>query len=352
MLIGLGPTGPSALESLTEVCDVLCVVRTLYDDPASADPTETWSVREWENWVPGRRPGDPPDDLIAQRARSLGIQLCADTSPRAIEELVGRLRPDCVVVSSYNRILGSRLLGLSKFVNVHYTPLPKYRGRGDWALINGEPFTAITIHAIDAGLDTGNVLFQELVPICGTDTIADLFERMNGLQHRHLGDTVLRFLAGYEGLPQRHEAATYGCANDIEVPEDGEIDWSAPTSTIDHLIRGLAYPFPGAYTYLGGRWLAVWRAETIVDGPHYAGRVPGRVVAVSRSKGFVDVLTGDGILRLHEVQVRGQRRVPAATLIQSVTATLGIRTVDLLARLEALEGQVTRLLEAQAIDER
>ena len=117
-----------------------------------------------------------------------------------------------------------------------------------WAIINDEPFTAITVHAIAAGLDAGNVLYQQLVPIQGTDTVADLYRRLNDLQRRHLADTVLRFLDGDTGTPQRQESATYGCSTDCDCPEDGEINWSAATKQIDCLIRGLAYPFPGAHT--------------------------------------------------------------------------------------------------------
>lgn len=335
LLIGLGPNALAALESLAERLQVVALVRNAGGD-------------ELDNWVPGRRPGDPQDDLVARRAAELGVRLCTDTSPQAIERLLVELRPDCAVVSSYDRVLRPELLALSRFVNVHDTPLPQYRGRGVWALINDEPYTALTIHVLDAGLDTGNVLHQELVPIRATDTVMDLYARVNELQRARLGDTVLRFLDGYEGVPQRHEAATYGCSSDRDVPDDGEIDWSWPTRRIDCLVRGLVWPFPGAFTWFEGRRLTVWRAAPALDAPRYAGRTPGRVVAVSRRDGSVDVLTGDGTLRLLEVQPEGAGRTVPATLIRSISDTLGMRTADLLRRIEALEEQVARLLRERA----
>ena len=346
LLIGLGLTTLSALESLSSKLHVIGVVRSIDTRPTSPDPNVQWSERDLDNWVPGRRPGEPSDDPVVQRTRELDIPIFSETSPAAVERLVAQLQPDGVVVSSYNRILHPQVLSLSKFVNVHYAPLPQYRGRGEWALLNDEPFTAITIHVLVPGLDAGNILFQEIVPIGSTDTIADLYERLNGLQQICLADTVLRFLSGYEGVPQRHEAATYGCSTDSDVPEDCEIDWSASTRKIDCLIRGLDYPFPGPYTYFEGKRLIVWKAQPVLDAVHYAGRVPGRVVEVSRSVGSVDVLTGDGILRILEVQREGAVRTPAATVIRSVLDTLGMRTVDLLKRIHTLEQQVMQLTNA------
>src|SRR5206468_462301 len=103
----------------------------------------------------------------------------------------------------------------------------------NWAVINREPWTAITIHIVEAGLDTGNVLYQQLIPIGRHDTVADLYERLNDLQLAHLGESVVRFLDGDRGRPQAAESASYGCTR---LPADGEIDWSAPTDSIDALI--------------------------------------------------------------------------------------------------------------------
>jgi methionyl-tRNA formyltransferase len=346
VLIGLGPTALAALESLVDGFDVIGIFRNVYPEPAAPDPLQTWSVRGLDTWVPGRQAGDAPEDLVIRHAVESGIPVYADTSPFAIHEMVADSRPDCVVISSYDRILPLGLLALSKFVNIHYAPLPQYRGRGMWAIINDEPFTAITIHEVAEGLDAGNILFQQTVPIRGTDTVADLYERLNELQRQMLGETVMRFLGGYQGIPQRQDGATYGCSSDCDCPEDGEIDWSAPTKKIDCLIRGLAFPFPGARTYFNGERLLIWRAAPAVGAPHYAGRIAGRVVARSRTDGFVDILTGDGTLRLFEVQAEGQERVPAASVIRSVSDTLGMRTIDLLNRIEALERQVRQLTKA------
>ena len=323
LLIGIGPTALSAMQSLAQRCRVVGVVRSVEPRDAAADP------------------------VIAE-ARTLGIPVFGDTSIAALRSLIGRLRPECVVISSYNRILPRDVIDRCPFINVHYAPLPRYRGRAtvNWAVIAGEPFTAITIHVVDHGLDTGNVLFQRQVAITGDDTVRDLYDRLNQLQREHLGDTVVSFLDGYAGVPQSAEPATYGCTR---LPADGEIDWSAPTERIAALIRGLGKPYPGAFTYLNTRRVVVWRARAVDSPPDYQGRVPGRVVNVSRAEQYVDVLTGDGVLRIFEVEVEPGAPVAASAVIGSVKETLGLRPAELLSRIEALEREIAWLREQALI---
>lgn len=318
LLIGMGLTALSALDSLAAAFNVVGIARSI-GEPSAADP-------------------------VAARAVELGVPIFPSVLPADIEELVRRLRPDCVVVSSYNRILRPEALGLSRFVNVHYSPLPLYRGRANvnWAIINGDSDAAISIHEITPGLDAGNILFQQRIPIRERDTVADLYSVLNDVQREHLADTVRRFLEGHVGEPQAESGATYGCTR---LPEDGEIDWRATTTQIDRLVRALVEPFPGAYTYFKGQRLIVWKAAPLVNAPQYAGRVPGRVVGIERSGGYVDVLTGDGVLRLSEVQPSGAGRTAAADVIRSIRDTLGLRVVDLHERVQALEQQITQIVK-------
>jgi len=318
LLVGVGLTAATALQSLTAKCRVVGLLRK--SDPASG-----------------------VDDAIAF-ARSRGIRVFDDATLPGLRQAIDELRPECVVISSFDRIIPADLLARVPFVNVHYAPLPQYRGRANvnWAIINGESHTAITIHLVDQGLDSGNILYQGLVTILPDDTVADLYDHLNRLQLEHLGDAVARFLAGDKGVAQTPESATYGCTR---LPADGEIDWTAPTQQIDALVRALVKPFPGAFTYFNGRRLMIWRARPLTPPPSYAGRVPGRIVNVSRRDGYVDVLTGDGVLRLFEVQLEDGTRVAPNQVIRTVKATLGLRTSDLLARIETLERELASLRE-------
>src|SRR5262245_6868460 len=317
LLIGCGPTALTALVSLAEKLTVVTVVRD--HDPLA-----------------------PECDPVCRRAAELGIPLSGDTTLRGIERLVDQLRPDCVVVSSYSRILPVKLVAKTRFINVHYALLPQYRGRANvnWAIINGESETGISIHILSLGLDAGNILFQQPVPIGLTETVTTLYEKLNELQREHLGSVVLRHLAGDEGQPQDESKATYGCTR---LPRDGEIDWSNSTRRIADLVRALTPPLPGAFTYFAGAPLTIWRAEPVADPPRYEGRIPGRVIRVAKAEGWVEVLTGDGVLRIHEVQARGSSPSPAAMVLDSVKHTLGLHLLDLLTRLQALECTLAEL---------
>ena len=127
-------------------------------------------------------------------------------------------------------------------------------------------------------------------------------------------------------------------AEDGPTRDGVKISWNVALS-----VGAKVAPFPGAYTYLRGERLIVWRATPVADPPRYAGRVPGRVIAISKSDGSIDVLTGDGVLRLLEVQLENAEPAAPSSLVKSVRTTLGLNTSELLTRLRALEDQVAEL---------
>lgn len=302
-LLGLGPTTFSALSGLAKGCDVVALIRT-------------------------------GSDAVCARAAELGIATVPEATLPAIRAVVDEYAPDCVVVSSYDRILPADLVTARPFINVHYAPLPRLRGRAtvNWALLNGEERAWISIHWLAPGLDAGGILYQESVRIGSRDTVADLYAELNDLQEHHLVEAVQKAVAGDPGRPQAESAATYACTR---IPEDGEIDWTQPTDLIDRQVRALVDPFPGAFTWLGLNQLWIDAAEPAKDAPLWEGRIPGRVVGVSRSAGSVDVLTGDGVLRLYRVRSDAGEPIPAAIAIRSVRTTLGLRTSDLVAALRS-----------------
>lgn len=212
----------------------------------------------------------------------------------------------------------------------------------NWAIINNEIATGITIHLVSPALDGGNVLFQEAVPIMPDDTATGLYERLNAIQLRELGSAVVRAALGDPGNPQNPEEATFGCAR---VAADGEIDWTQTSPAIDRLIRALTPPFPGAFTHLEMEKLVITRASPRLNPPAYAGRIPGRIVGRSAAEGWVDVLTGDGVMRLFEVAVAPFTgpSCSAAAVIRSTRCSLGLSRLDLLRRITALEDRLVKI---------
>ena len=323
LLVGQGITTQTALESLAETFQVVGVIR---NSGVSGD-----------------------EDEVTRRADELKIPVLSDVSVEGLRRAIMEHQPDCVVVSSYDRILGPRILDHSRFVNVHYSLLPEYRGRANvnWAIINGEPEVAITIHALMSELDAGNILFQRRVKIGPHDTVGDLYAVLNGIQREVLGETVARYLTGYAGVPQDPSAATYGCTR---IPADGEINWSESTDRIYALIRALSAPYPSAHTYLEMRRISIIKAEPALDAPRYVGRVPGRVVGRHNDSGGVDVLTGDGVLRIYQVRTDDSIVHPASAVIRSTKQTLGLQTAELLTRIDELSRQVELLMRSLEAD--
>lgn len=297
VLVGLGVTTATALEALVERFRVAALVR-------------------------------PTDDAVVERAREAGIAIETDVSLAGIRSVVERYRPSAVVVSSYDRILPAALLRACPFVNVHYAALPRYRGRAsvNWAIINGESETAITIHRLEPDLDAGGILYQEPVPIGPRDTVSDLYDRLNDIQRRRLATAVAELLLGDPGRPQDEAAASYGCTR---LPADGLIDWTASAVQIDRLVRGLGGPFPPAFTFLGLKKLEIHAARPSPDRRRFEGRICGRVARIDAASGEVDVLAGDGLLSLQQIGFAGARPMSAASVIRSVRTTLGLNLLEL-----------------------
>jgi methionyl-tRNA formyltransferase len=324
VLLADGPTGFSALRSLAAQCRVVQVFR---------------------------KPDQPGASALRAFAKARDIPVAELQELIQLRKTIADLRPAAVVISSFDRIIPPQILALCRFVNVHYSLLPHYRGRANvnWAIINGETTAGISIHLVIPELDGGNLLFQQAIPIGPDDTVTCVYERLNAIQERELGGVILRVITGYQGTGQNADQASYGCTR---VPEDGEIDWRQPTDVIDRLIRGLTPPFPGAFTHLDARRLIIASASPRLDAPPYIGRVPGRIVGRSPSEGWVDVLTGDGVLRVFSVlTANSERPCAAASVIGSTRATLGLSRLDLLRRIVALEDRLASLEQIKCAQE-
>jgi methionyl-tRNA formyltransferase len=316
VLLADGPTGFAALRSLAEQCRVVQIFR---------------------------KPDQPEASALAAFAKAHGIPVAELQKLNQLRKTIAELCPAAVVISSFDRIIPPQILALCRFLNVHYSLLPHYRGRANvnWAVINGETTAGISIHVVVPELDGGNLLFQQAIQIGANDTVTSLYDRLNAIQERELGGVVVRAITGYQGTSQDTDHASYGCAR---VPEDGEIDWRQPTATIDRMIRGLTPPFPGAFTHLDGQQLIIVNASPRLDAPSYIGRIPGRIVGRSPSEGWVDVLTGDGVLRMFSVLYpMSERPCAAASVVGSTRATLGLSRLDLLRRIVSLEDRLASL---------
>jgi methionyl-tRNA formyltransferase len=219
------------------------------------------------------------------------------------------IEPDLIVVAAYGQILPPAILELPRLgcLNVHTSLLPKYRGAApiQWAILDGETETGVTIMKMDAGLDTGPIIAQRSTPIADNDDAATLHDRLAGLGAELLTATIPAWDAGQiQPRPQDNGAATH--ARKI-TKEDGKLDWTLPAQTLWNKVRGLT-PWPGTYTGLRGQTLKIWRAT-----PEAPSGPPGGLLAAEKDN--LLVACGEGSLRLTEVQLQGGRRLTAAEFL-------------------------------------
>ncbi len=223
---------------------------------------------------------------------------------------LGALNPDLIVVAAYGQILPATLLRLPRFgcLNVHASLLPKYRGAApsQWAILNGDTETGITIMVMEPTLDTGPILTQEALPITAQETAPSLHDKLAARGAQLLVRTIPAYVAGdLRPRPQPTEGVSY--ARKI-VKEDGDLDWCLAATVLSNRVRGLI-PWPGTYTCLEGETPPIlyklWQAAP----EDRAGGQPGEVLRADRDG--VLVACGQGALRILSLQREGGRRLQA-----------------------------------------
>jgi methionyl-tRNA formyltransferase len=226
--------------------------------------------------------------------------------------VVRRLGPDVTVVFAFGEIVTEEFLSAAAIstINLHLSLLPKYRGAApvQWAILNGETTTGVTVMHLVRKMDAGDIILQRAEPIRPDDTGGSLEERLAGTGSELLIEALRALEAGRAPrTPQNHDEATL--APKLK-KEDGLIDWSQPAAAIERRVRALI-PWPGAYTFLptpdGPRLLRVLEARVA------QGNAPAGLVLAERRR--VCVGTGAELVELVRVQREGKRTMTAAEFL-------------------------------------
>ena len=285
-----------SLERLIEAGHTLCGVFTQPDKPKNR----------------GMKLLPPP---VKECAQAHGIPVYQPLKLRdpAVGELIGQLAPQLIVVAAYGRILPDEILAAPPLgcINVHSSLLPKYRGAApiNWAVLNGEEETGVTIMHMAARLDAGDIISSAATPIDPDEPVTALHDRLAQMGARLLVETVAQIEAGTaRRTPQDESQATLAPMLSREL---SPMDFTRPARQLHNQVRGLI-PWPAAVTQLGECRCKVF-VTTVLDAKTSAA--PGAILAAGKQG--IEVACGGGtVLRIDELQPDGGKRMSAGDFLR------------------------------------
>lgn len=271
----------------------------------------------------GKKLSPPPAKEAALEAGIPVLQPHKIKTDEFLSELAG-FHADLFVVAAYGRILPKTILDLPPLgcINVHGSLLPRHRGAApiQWAVIEGDSTTGVTIMQMDEGMDTGNILLTAAIDMEEDETAGSLFTKLSGLGAETL-ITALNMLQNDEITPvvQDHALATKAPPLKKEM---GRIDWNQPALQLHRLIRGLD-PWPSAYTFLNGGRYRLFSPKVV----HKQVDAPAGTILLSDREGIL-VATGLNALLIRELQPEGKKRLSVEAFLCGHSLEIGSRFND------------------------
>ena len=284
-----------SLRALVEAGHEVCGVFTQPDKPKNR----------------GMKLQPPP---VKELALELGLEVYQPAKMRDGEALsiLRELNPDLIAVAAYGKILPTDILDLPRLgcVNVHSSLLPQYRGAApiNWAILNGEDETGVTIQYMAEGVDTGDILAQAKTPIDINENAAQLYDRLAVMGADLLVKTVRELEAGTANpVPQDHSRASHAS---MLSREQSPMDWTKTARQLHDQVRGL-YPWPAATAELDGIRCKILR--TALSGES-SNKAPSTVLQADKKS--LKVVCGDGaVLDILELQPDGKKAMAATAFL-------------------------------------
>ncbi|MBR0235745.1 MAG: methionyl-tRNA formyltransferase [Clostridia bacterium] len=262
----------------------------------------------------------PSDVKIAAERLGIPVYQPETLKDGAFKETLDALAPDIIVVAAYGKILPGYVLFAPKYgcINIHGSMLPKYRGAApiQRAILDGEDEIGVTIMQMNEGLDTGDMIISRAMKF--TDEpfgiIYDALAKLGG----EMAVEALSLIEQGKATPKKQDDSRSTYAPKIEKAECA-IDFSLPAVKINNKIRALS-PAPGAMARLGGKTVKIISAA-VLDGCD--GEI-GQIVAASpKGDGYIDVITGDGVLRITRLVPEGKREMSAGDFVRGRGCAVG-----------------------------
>ena len=226
--------------------------------------------------------------------------------PEAVAELE-KYQADLFVVAAFGQLLSEEILNMPEYgcINIHASLLPAYRGAApiQWAVLNGEKESGVTIMQMDKGLDTGDMLLKRSVELSPKETGDSLHDKLMHLGAELIVEALPKLEKG-ELVPEKQKDELSSYAKKL-TKAMGQIDWSKDAVSLERWIRGLN-SWPSAYTFFDGKTLKIWEAQVTEENGAQKAE-PGQVVSVSRES--FTVACGQGELQILSLQLEGKKRV-------------------------------------------
>ncbi len=260
---------------------------------------------------------------VKQAALGMGYPVFQTLSLKTPDsrDSLAKAAPDVIVVVAYGQILPAAILEIPALgcLNIHASLLPRYRGPApiQWAIINRDAETGVTIMKLDTGLDTGDILLTQSTPIHPDDTAADLHDRLAVMGSALLLEAIADIGMTYKfASPQNHALATYA---PMLKKSDGHIDWNQSAEDIDARVRGMA-PWPGAYTFLDDKRLKIHEVRPV---SLTATHPPGTIIPGPSDE--IWVACGSHVLAILVVQPESGKRLSTGVFLKGHPIPPGTR---------------------------
>lgn len=251
------------------------------------------------------------------RANAIPAYTAERLDPPWIAEIAA-MRPAVIYSFYYRNLLPEPLIALAPLgaFNLHGSLLPKYRGRApvNWMLVNGEREGGVTLHHMVARADAGDIVAQRAVEITDDDDALTLYRKIVPAGAALVRECHPLIVAGR--APRRSQDLEAGSYFGRRRPEDGRIDWNWPARRIFNLVRAVTHPYPGAFCFVDGRKLYVWRAR-IGRERGICGR-PGTIIACAAAES-IEIAAGAGSVILTRAQFEGATEGAAPRVLGAAT---------------------------------
>lgn len=255
---------------------------------------------------------DKQDPVLIELANknNIPVELCENINSKNFVDKARLYQADLFVSMSFNQIFRKEMINLPRYgtINCHAGKLPFYRGRNilNWALINDEKEFGITVHYLDEGIDTGDIILQKVYPITDEDDYGTLLVRAYDGCADVLYRAIKLIQSGEVNPVNQNTIDPVGTYFGIRQPGDEVINWNQTSREIFNFIRALSIPGPQAMSWIAGKKISINKSR-MISGAHKYINTTGQVIGKTK-EGFL-VKTGDTMLEVTEYSFEGKIRM-------------------------------------------